>query len=305
MRSVMTLINRARQSLAILRALPETLDVIKINQGRMLAELNRGKTSRQLQDYEFKVFSQWGEDGILQRLTQVVPIRNRTFIEFGVEDFFESNCRFLLMKDDWQGFVIDGSERHIARLKNASFYWQHQLEAKHAFITRENINVLLDGSGFERDLGILSVDLDGNDYHVLEAIDRFEPRILVCEYNPIFGAERKISIPYQPDFQRTAAHYSNLYWGASLSAMTYLAEKRGYVLVGTTKARYNAFYVRRELVDERCLEILSAEDAYVTSFARESRDQGGVLSHLSGDARLTAIRGLPVIDVETGQAAFV
>ncbi len=100
----------------------ERLDEIKINQGMLLASINEKKESRNLRDYEFKVFSQWGEDGILQRLINVVEIKNRTFIEFGVEDFFESNCRYLLMKDNWSGLVIDGSSGNINRLKKGILF---------------------------------------------------------------------------------------------------------------------------------------------------------------------------------------
>ena len=79
-----------------------------------LAGLNQAKHSSKLKDYEFKVFSQWGEDGILQCLTSTIEIPEKTFIEFGVEDFFESNCRFLMMKDNWRGFVMDGSAANMA-----------------------------------------------------------------------------------------------------------------------------------------------------------------------------------------------
>ena len=147
-----------------LLSLDRRLDEIKINQGLILTELNRHKDSFILSDYEFKVFSQWGEDGILQYLTANIDIRNKTFIEFGVEDFLESNCRFLLMKDVWQGFVIDGSFRNIDRLMASYFYWQYPLSAKAAFVTCENVSELLAESGFDRDIGILSVDIDGVDY---------------------------------------------------------------------------------------------------------------------------------------------
>src|ERR1700722_14178494 len=75
-----------------------------INQGVTLAALNAGKKISSLHEVEFKIFSQWGEDGIIQYLTQNIEIPNKTFIEFGVEDFSESNCRYLMMKDNWSGF---------------------------------------------------------------------------------------------------------------------------------------------------------------------------------------------------------
>jgi len=298
--SPITLVKKLKHTLNRVGLIDEKLDQVKVNQGRILATLNASRTSKNLQDYEFKVFSQWGEDGILQQLTQTVPIAHRNFIEFGVEDFFESNCRYLMTKDNWQGFVIDGSPANIARMKSAPFYWQHQLNAIEAFVTRDNINELLAKSGFDPDLGILSIDLDGNDFHVLQAITGFTPRILVCEYNAVFGPSRALTVPYRPDFQRSKAHASHLYWGASLAAMTLLAQQRGYSLVGTNSAGNNAFYLRNDLVTDR-FQVLSAEQAYAPSSYRESRDAHGQLSFEPAHRQLRLLQGLPVVDVDTGR----
>jgi hypothetical protein len=272
---------------------------IMMSQGAILENFNRAKPSKALQDYEYKVFSQWGEDGIIQKLISSIEIKHRTFIEFGVEDFIESNCRYLMMNNKWSGFVIDGSPPNVAKMKRYFFYWKNDLNAMAAFITRENINGLLKESGFDRDVGILSIDIDGVDYWVLEAITAYEPRILITEYNAVFGKERKITVPYSDDFNRTKHHYSNLYFGASLAAMAHIARKKGYTLVGTNSAGVNAFFVRDNLMNGS-LRALSAEEGYTASVARESRDRSGELTHISGTARLEAIRGLPVINVETG-----
>ncbi|QWD85569.1 hypothetical protein AOC19_01430 [Polynucleobacter asymbioticus] len=297
MNLVKKVIVKLKLALATILKIDERFDEVKINQGIILATLNQNKSSKNLHEYEFKVFSQWGEDGIIQHLINSIEIKNKTFIEFGIEDFSESNCRFLLMKDDWKGFVIDGSTSNIKKLKSSYFYWKHHLHAVDAFITKENIESILATSGFEEDLGLLSIDLDGNDFFILEAINSYKPRILICEYNPIFGANRKIAIPYQPDFQRTTAHHSNLYWGASLAAMTYLAEMKGYTLVGTNSAGNNAFYIRNDLLNDR-VALLTAESAYSPSNYRESRDESGNLTHITAEKRLDVIRGLPVYEVE-------
>ena len=275
----------------------EKFDELKINQGVMLAAINESKVSKNIKDYEFKIFSQWGEDGIIQYLTKSIEIKNKTFIEFGVEDFLESNCRFLLMKDDWKGFVVDGSKSNIERLKKSYFFWKHHLDAVDQFITKDNIEDILSRSGFDYDVGILSIDLDGNDYFILQAINNFKPRLLVCEYNAVFGASRKISVPYQPDFHRTNSHHSNLYWGASLAAMTDLANKKGYSLVGTNTPSTNAFYVRNDLLNDK-VEVLSVEAAYSPSNYRDSRDEDGNLTFVTGDKRMAVIKGLPVFEVE-------
>jgi hypothetical protein len=304
----MKLINSARSLTSQLKerilgslGVDERLDELKINQGLMLSLMQREQRSKNLRDYEFKVFSQWGEDGIIQHLTRALEIKNKTFIEFGVESFFEANCRFLMMKDNWSGFVIDGSSKNIKRLKNSYFYWRYDINAVEAFITKENINELLLRSAFDEDIGILSIDIDGNDYHVLEAISAFRPRILICEYNAVFGATRKISIPYDPAFNRTHGHFSNLYWGASLSALTQLAGRKGYSLIGTNSAGSNAFYVRNDLLTER-VEVLSAPEIFIPSKIRESRNLDGVLTYVGGSDRLKRIQGLTVVNVETGKS---
>jgi len=275
----------------------ERLDELKINQGLMLSALNETRKSTNLTDYEFKVFSQWGEDGIIQYLSKAIEMKHKTFIEFGVESFMEANCRFLLMKDNWNGYVIDASSSNIANLKKSYFYWKYQIEAVDAFVTKDNINDLLAKSGFDEDVGILSIDVDGNDYFILDAIDTVRPRILICEYNAVFGA-RRISVPYDPNFCRTRKHYSNLYWGASLSAITFLANRKGYSLVGTNSSACNAFFVRDDLLNEK-VKVLTAEKAFSPSTIRQSRDKQGNLSYLAGADRLKAIRGLRVVNVET------
>ena len=276
------------------------LDDLKMLQGKLLARANRERPDADLRACEFKVFSQWGEDGIIQRLIDLVPIKNRTFIEFGASDFLESNCRFLMMNDNWSGFVVDGSDRNIAAIKRSSYFWKYDLVARASFIDREHIDSLLVESGFDSDLGILSIDIDGVDYHVLEAIKSYRPRILITEYNSVFGGERKITVPYDASFQRTAKHFSNLYFGASLGALDSLATKMGYSLVATTSEGVNAFFVRNDLLPAEVVK-LDFRAAYVISKFKESRGLDGSPTYLRGHARLAVIRGMPVINVETGE----
>jgi hypothetical protein len=272
------------------------LDFIKINQGLLLSKINTSKKYPKLSDYEFKVFSQWGEDGIIQHLIHNIQIKNKTFIEFGVEDFFESNCRFLLQKDYWSGFVIDGSSRNISRLKKSYFYWKHSLNAICSFITQENIDELLSNSGFERDIGILSVDIDGVDYFVLQKLSSWRPSILIVEYNALLGMNRAVSVPYSSTFVRSKMHYSNLYYGASLPAFVYLAKNMDMALVGVNSAHSNAFFVRRELLNENVREVFIG-DCFGEAQFREARDSNGVLNCVSGRDMENPILQLPVIDV--------
>jgi hypothetical protein len=275
------------------------LDDISVNQGRILSELHGAKKSSQLPDYEFKVFSQWGEDGIIQFLVANLSISNKTFIEFGVEDFSEANCRFLMMKDRWSGFVIDGSEQNIKRLRSSYDYWRHSLQSRAAFVTRENIGQILAESGFAKDAGILSVDIDGVDYHVLSVLDAWRPSILIVEYNAVFGDRRAVSVPYDPAFNRTDKHPSNLYYGASLPAFHSLLSGRAYALVGVNMAGNNAFFVRKDLLNDVVKEV-GVSDCFRDSDFRESRGADGQLTFLTGRARRLPIANLPLIDVLTG-----
>ena len=293
----MSILHLAKRLFQLLERSEQRFDELKINQGKILSQLARSVQSTNLQDYEFKVFSQWGEDGIIQRLVNNIPIANKTFIEFGVEDFFESNCRFLMVNNNWRGFVMDGSEAYIERLRSSHFYWKYDLQALSAFVTSENVNTLLRKSGFDSDLGILSIDLDGIDYWILDAVAYFQPRILILEYNAVFGSERAISVSYDKTFIRSQKHSSNLYWGASLPALSHAASKKGYVLVGTNSAGCNAFFVRSDLVNEK---VPAAPHSFTESRYRESRENGA-LTYLSGSARAEAIRGMPVVNVMTGQ----
>ena len=180
-------------------------DTEKILLGRLLADQYSKNDYEKLSDYEFQVFSQWGEDGIIQFLVRKLNICSKIFVEFGVETYHEANTRFLMMKDNWSGLVIDGSKSNINMIKNQSISWRYSLTAVESFITAENINSIITNNGINGEIGILSVDIDGNDYWVTKAIDCIQPILLINEYNSVFGSDRAISVPYDPSFVRSSA----------------------------------------------------------------------------------------------------
>jgi hypothetical protein len=249
----------------------------------------------QFQSAEFRVFSQWGEDGLISWLVDCLPDIPNTFVEFGVEDYRESNTRLLLHMRNWRGLVLDGSAANIQDIKGQEIYWRYGLTAKCAFIDRDNINSLLTGAGVSGDVGLLSVDIDGNDYWVWQAIDSISPAIVVCEYNAVLGDRHELTVPYLASFQRTRAHHSNLYFGASIKALVRLGEAKGYSFVGTTSTGCNAFFVRNDLAP-KVLSRLDSVKAFPSN-VRESRDAQGVLTFASGADRLRLISHLPVVDL--------
>ena len=253
-----------------------------------------------LAEAEFSVFSQWGDDGIIQWLLRHIKFPNHTFIEFGVENYRESNTRFLMMNNNWSGLVMDGSPKNIARITKSEYFWKYDLKALSVFITAENINNLILKSGFEPDVGILHIDLDGNDYWIWKAIHVISPIMVIVEYNSIFGPDRAITVPYDPMFQRTKSHPSNLYAGASLKALKSLADEKGYSFIGCNSAGNNAYFVRNEYLNETITRTASGND-FVSSKFRESRRDDGSLECLSGLSRALRIKGMLVYNTESSQ----
>lgn len=245
---------------------------------------------------EFKVFSQWGEDGIIQYLVNNLTINNKVFVEFGVEDYEESNTRFLLMHDLWSGLIIDGGADNIDKIKSSELYWRYRLNAVCSFVTVENINRLLIDNGISGNIGILSIDIDGNDYWVWKAINCVSPDIVICEYNYRFGKTDAVTIPYKSDFVRWDANYSGIYYGASIAALTKLGREKGYALVYGNRNGNNAFFVKRELLNEKIKEI-PIEVAYRVGSFRESRNQNGHLTYLDINSERDILKNLEVVEV--------
>lgn len=247
---------------------------------------------------EFKVFSQWGEDGILQSIIRTIRPQSKVFIEFGVQNYCESNTRFLLINNNWSGLVVDGSSDNIGYIKNDPIYWRYNLKAECEFIDRDNINSIFKKSGVQGDIGILSIDIDGNDYWVWQAINSVSPAIVVAEYNARFGLERAVTVPYDPSFVRSNAHFSHIYYGASLKALHQLALSKGYAFVGCNSAGNNAFFVRRDMLKAPLRELTVAEGFRLHKF-REARDSEGNLTFLSPADESELLFKLPLVDVES------
>ena len=268
-----------RDALQRLLKLEEKFDRVQEALGRIesrqLSEINVKSPA----DAEYRVFSQWGEDGIIDWLTTRVPIEREIFIEFGIENYTEANTRFLLMHRNWSGLVIDSSEANIGSIKHQEVSWRYKLKAATAFITRENINGIFRENNISGDIGLLSIDIDGNDYWIWKVIDAVSPRIVVIEYNSRLGPDLSVTIPYDADFSRGPAHYSMIYYGASLRALWKLGRQKGYQLICCNSAGNNAFFVREDVMPER-LRPADVGEVFVRGKFRESRDEDGRLTYL-------------------------
>lgn len=289
--------NKLQQFIALPAAILKKLTNIELALGRIESRQNSCIDSQNINDYEFKVSSQWGEDGIIQHLVKSIEIKNKVFFEFGVEKYTESNTRFLLQNNHWKGLVIDGLDENISYIKNDPIYWKNNLKAECAFVTTDNINQLITKNGINGDIGILSVDVDGNDYWIWKSIDCISPRIVICEYNSHFGDTHRVSVPYDNNFVREKKHHSNIYYGASISALDFLAKKKGYSLVGSNLAGNNVFFVRNDLMKD--IKALTPKEAYRVAQFREARDEGGSLTFNDIEHNLKLISDLELINVET------
>ncbi len=280
-----------------IRAVYNQIEDVKILTAKLLInQIKAHGIYENLQDTEFKVFSQFGDDGIIQYLINQIEITRQTFVEFGVENYTESNTRFLLVNNNWKGLVIDGNKANIDDIRKDNLYWKYDLTAVQAFVDKDNINKILLENNFSGEIGILSIDIDGNDYWIWESIHVVDPIIVIIEYNSVFGDRYAITIPYDPNFNRAKAHFSNLFWGCSLKALGLLAEKKGYAFVGSNSQGNNAYFVRKDKLGR--LKPLQIESGYVKSKFRDSRDRQGQLSYLSGEERLEVIKDMFVYDIE-------
>lgn len=290
-------IDRNHNAIDVLR---NELNQNHLSLGKLLERDNQNKTETILNNIntaEFKIYSQWGDDGIINFLVNYLDIEQETFVEFGVENYTECNTRFLLINNNWKGLIIDGSKENIDSVKNDKIYWQHDLTAIAEFVTAENINDLLTENNFTGKLGILHIDIDGNDYWVWKAINVVDPTIVIVEYNSLFGYDKPWTIPYNNSFYRSDAHYSNLYYGVSLLSLCDLAEEKGYSFIGCNANGNNAYFVRKDKLKE--LKVLRPEEGFYLSKFSESRNKSGKLTFLRGNERLNLIKGLDIYNTHT------
>lgn len=209
-----------------------------------------------LNNYEKRYYSQNGEDGIIQEIYNRISLSSNFFVEFGVEDGVQCNCRRLaLYVNGWHGLMIEGSPEMYERLKYN--YDQNVVKTVHSFITKENIVQIFEENNVPKDLGLLSVDIDGNDYWVLKEIllSDYRPSIIVSEYNAYHQPPVEWIMKYNPEHIWDGTSYQ----GASLQSLTKLCNKFDYALVCTDSKGVNAFYVKKEYMNDKLKELTPSE----------------------------------------------
>jgi hypothetical protein len=210
-----------------------------------------------LSDTGFRVFSQFEEDGKLLFIFSVIGMDNKQFIDIGSNDGINSNCANLFFNFGWYGLFIDSDKGCVKR--GRKFYNKypnpHQYKPKFVceMVTRENINQLIGDNGFAGEIGLLSIDIDGNDYWVWDALSVVDPKVVIIETHNEFGLN-DIVVPYDPKSEYSKKH--PVYHGASPVAMVKLAKKKGYRLVGSNELGFNFIFIRNGIGEELIPEVV-------------------------------------------------
>jgi hypothetical protein len=214
---------------------------------------------KRLEPAGYKVYSQGDEDGIIAEIFRRIGTTDRRFVEFGSSDGVE-NCTAYLLFQGWSGLWLDPLERieNSVKQRCAKEISEGRLKFQRAMTTPDNIDSLLRGGGMSGEIDFLSLDIDGNDYHVWKAISVIQPRVVCIEYNAKF----------RPPFDWIMPRDDNYVWdrsdrfGVSLSALTKLGTEKGYALVGCNIVGVNAFFVRQDLVKDQFAGPFTAENHY-------------------------------------------
>ena len=262
---------------------------------------------KNLSDADYKVFSQTGEDGIIDYLLYSLNIKVPKFVEIGIGDYRESNTRYVFQKNCSRGLIIDKNKNLKKKVSKIVKLWKGDLTIIEIAVTSENILHILNSNEFDNNLDVFSLDVDGIDYWILEVLPEKLSKIVILEYNPTFGSNLEITVPNLNDFDRKKYHYSFLCYGASLQAFIKLMNKKKYVFVGTNIACYNAFFVLESEINKLNLNLPDINDLtrYTTSYIRDSRSIDGKLNYLSGKQKLKEIENCEVIDLSNPEKKLI
>jgi len=242
----------------------------------------------------FSLSSQNEEDGIIHAIFDTVGEGSRRFVEIGAGTN-GGNSGFLASECGWSGMMLEANEDRLSKLK--MHFEPLGITCLGNWVARENINDFIRDSGCEGEIDLLSIDIDGNDYWIWEAITACSPRLVIIEYNSLFGPDRAVVVPYDPEFDRhrfvEAAEGGHYYFGASLHALSRLAEQKGYRLVVTEPRGVNAFFLRNDVGQEIPACDPSSTYRMLVKYGRRGHDLFEYISE----------HDLPLIDLDAGGEA--
>jgi len=224
-----------------------------VGQKLLSAEYNRIPVGefQNFRDVGWGLYSQHDEDGILLYIFSRIGIKTHRAVEMCAGDGIECNVANLILNHRWTALLVDGNSDNI---EVARAFYKSRPETRHwgpdikqAWLTRDNVNQLLSDAGYVGEVDLLSLDVDGNDYWLWQALTVIEPRVVVLEYNHLHGPYVSVSVPYRDNFVAEFSKYGSDYAGASLAAFIKLGRSKGYRYVGSNTIGTNAFFVRDDI----------------------------------------------------------
>jgi hypothetical protein len=253
-----------------------------------------------LEQSECKIFSQNGEDGILDYIISMLKIKRPNFIEIGVGTYVEANTRFIYDRHSPKGLIIDTEKNLANKVFSNVNSWKGDLRVVEERVSTENINNII-SKNCNFNIDIFSLDIDSIDYWIIEKLKENISKIFVAEYNSTFGSSLEVTVPNLNNFDRKEYHYSHLCYGMSLKALINIMAKKNFYFIGTNSVRNNAFFISNEYPIDKYFKNLKMEDInyYVDSNIRESKDSKGNLNYLSGSKKLKEIYDCEVIDLSS------
>ena len=236
-----------------------------------------------------------------------LKVKKPKFVEIGVGDYREANTRFVHERASCKGLIVDIVENLEKRVKNNINFWRGDLTVVEKEIDAENIMETLNEKSFSKEIDLFSIDIDGIDYWVLEKLPNEFSKIIVLEYNAYFGDKLMVSVPNIKGFRRQKYHYSCLCWGASIKAFINLLDKKGYIFLGSSLSRVNAFFVLKKFRDKINLDLSNTNQLskHVDSNVRDSRDKKNMLNYLGGKNRIKTIENCEVVDLSNSEKKLI
>ncbi len=214
-------------------------------------------------EVEFRAFSQNGEDGILLYIFSLMGSTNKRAVEICAGDGIQCNCANLIINHGWNALLVDGDE---ANVRAGRAYYSECPDTKwwpptfvNAWVLRDNVNSVIRAQAYEGEIDLLSLDMDGMDYWIWEALDCINPRVVVLEYQCIWGPDKSVTVPYDPSFVAEIVDGGANYSGASLAAFVKLGRRKGYRLIGCQRYGFNAFFMRSDIGQDIFPEIPTSE----------------------------------------------
>lgn len=191
-----------------------------------------------LLDFKRDEHSQPGEDGIIEKILEILPESDRWCVEFGAWDgLYLTNTRHLISSKGFSAILIEADEKRFLELQRNYAHLEARVTIMNKFVgfgVDDNLDCLLSSTPIPTDFDLLSIDIDGNDYHVWKRVEKYQPKVVVIEFNPTIPTEVRFVQPADPSINQ----------GASLLSLVELGREKGYELVCVLQ--WNAFFVKKQ-----------------------------------------------------------